>query len=228
MTATAKTGQNRIGLWIIGGAVVITAAIIVLIVLTSRPTVSGDSEAYADIPTEWINGTRLGNPDAPVVLEAYERFSLPPLRGLQSGGQGQIGRGFRGCRGCPVCLPVLPPGNVRSEFLCGCPGRTVRGRPCRISSGCTTIPSSLASVGLPAIPWKILPASPARWAYGKTTLWSVWAPWPRRKPLTSPWRTVIAAGVTGTPALLINGERYTGNAVDYDAIKTALNAALQP
>jgi len=30
-----------------------------------------------DVPEEWINGMSLGNPDAPIVLEAYEDFLCP-------------------------------------------------------------------------------------------------------------------------------------------------------
>ncbi len=226
MTATAKTGRNRIGLWIIGGAVVITAAIILLIVLTSRTDVATVAEDYADIPADWINGTELGNPEAPVKLEAYEDFLCPHCGEFNRAAKDKLVEDF------------VMSGDVLFVY---------RFFPLEIFA-----PNSFAAARAGQC---VATLSDQFWVYHDTLFFGErGASRYAMENLTNLARSLgirenefvecigsiatqeaineslaagIAAGVTGTPALIINGEHFRGNATDYDAIRTALNAALQ-
>lgn len=67
-----KSGNSSMAIWLIGGAVLFVILIVVAInVNNSQPV--GDL-TQPDVPAEWIDRNSLGNPDAPVVVEAYEDF----------------------------------------------------------------------------------------------------------------------------------------------------------
>ncbi len=75
----AETPARRslpIGIWLIGGAAVVVALLVIVLVVANRPaTVSAD--AYKDFPADWVSTRSLGNPDAPVVIQAWEDFRCP-------------------------------------------------------------------------------------------------------------------------------------------------------
>lgn len=223
----AKTGQNRIGLWIIGGAVVITAAIIVLIVLTSRPTVSGDSEAYADIPTEWINGTRLGNPDAPVVLEAYEDFLCPHCGDFNRAAKDRLVEDFVVAGDVLFVYRFFP-----LEMFAPNSYAAARAGQCvaTLSDQFWLYHDSLffGERGTSRYSMENLTRLARSLGIRENDFVECMGSMATQEAIDQSVADGIEAGVTGTPTLLINEERYTGNVVDYDAIKTALNAALQP
>jgi protein-disulfide isomerase len=73
-----KSGSNNIGLWIIGISVAIVLVVVVAIALSNRPTPI--TTTTPDIPKEWLVGTTMGNPDAPVTIEAWEDFFCPACR----------------------------------------------------------------------------------------------------------------------------------------------------
>ncbi len=72
-----KRGSSTL-YWLIGGGVVMIGLIIFAVMLNSGAA-RGPIE-QPDVPTEWINGMSLGDPDAPVVVEAYEDFLCPHCR----------------------------------------------------------------------------------------------------------------------------------------------------
>lgn len=75
---TRKTAQgtNAIGLWLIGGAVVIVGLVIAL-VFVNQSAATIDSAQYEGLSNEWLNRTTLGDPDAPVTVQAWEDFLCP-------------------------------------------------------------------------------------------------------------------------------------------------------
>ncbi|MEZ4864312.1 MAG: thioredoxin domain-containing protein [Caldilineaceae bacterium] len=74
----SKRKNSSMGLWLIGGAVVILILIVVAInVNNSGPT---GPITQPDVPAAWINGMSLGNPDAAVTVAAYEDFLCPHCR----------------------------------------------------------------------------------------------------------------------------------------------------
>ena len=78
-----KSGSNNIGLWIIGISVgVVVLAVAVLAVSSRQPTAS--AIAAPDVPEEWLDRNSMGNPDAAVVVEAWEDFLCPACRDWNS------------------------------------------------------------------------------------------------------------------------------------------------
>jgi len=59
----------KVGLWIVGTGAVLIVLLIVFMVVSERTQV--EVEAYDAIPAAWINGNALGDPDAPVLLDAW-------------------------------------------------------------------------------------------------------------------------------------------------------------
>lgn len=219
-------GRNLIGLWIVGGAAVITVALIVTIVLIERNSRSVDAGAYDAIPAAWINGTELGSPEAPVVLQAFEDFLCPHCGQFNAAAKDKLVEEF------------IVPGRVRFvyEFF-----------PLQIFE-----PESLAAARAGLC---ISELANQFWLYHDELFfgerganrYSMSSLTEMARTLDVPendfvecmgstdTQTRISAsiqngetmGVTGTPSLFINGQQYEGSAVDYDAIKAALNAALQ-
>lgn len=64
--------------WLIGGAVVMIGLIAFAIWINSGAT-TGTYE-QPDVPAEWIDGMSIGDPNAPVTVEAYEDFLCPHCR----------------------------------------------------------------------------------------------------------------------------------------------------
>lgn len=74
---SAASNNSKITLWLIGAAAV--ALVIIAIWVNIRQTanvatVAEAQEAYEGVPTEWINGRILGNPEAPVTIQVWEDF----------------------------------------------------------------------------------------------------------------------------------------------------------
>ena len=72
------TTNNNIGIWIVGIAAVIVLAVVLVVALSNRPTAT--AVAAPDVQAEWLNGTVLGDPNAPVTIEAWEDFLCPACR----------------------------------------------------------------------------------------------------------------------------------------------------
>lgn len=74
----SEQSSNSTLYWLIGGGVVMIGLIIFAIMLNTGAT-TGPIE-QPDVPAEWIDGMSLGDPEAPVVVEAYEDFLCPHCR----------------------------------------------------------------------------------------------------------------------------------------------------
>jgi protein-disulfide isomerase len=71
-----RKGNSSLAIWLIGGAVifVILLVIVINIVNSNNSLGSGGEVTQPDLPAEWIVGSSMGNPDAKVVVDAYEDF----------------------------------------------------------------------------------------------------------------------------------------------------------
>lgn len=76
--ASRKTGSNNIGIWIVGISAAVVLVVVLAIALGNRPTAV--SVGAPDLPAEWLVGTTMGNPDAPVTIQAWEDFMCPACR----------------------------------------------------------------------------------------------------------------------------------------------------
>lgn len=71
----AKKSSSNIGLWLVGGGFAVVALIVVLITWSNNQALVASTEI--DVPVEWQNRNVLGDPNAPVTVEAWEDFLCP-------------------------------------------------------------------------------------------------------------------------------------------------------
>jgi protein-disulfide isomerase len=71
-----KRKKLPVGLLLIGGAAIIVVLLVVVLVVANQPR-SVSAEVYEGYPSEWVGRRVLGNPDAPVVVQAWEDFRCP-------------------------------------------------------------------------------------------------------------------------------------------------------
>ena len=74
---TPKKGakSNSIGLWIVGVSVAVVVLVVALMMISNRQSVI--AVEAPDVQSEWIDRTTMGNPDAVVVVQAWEDFLCP-------------------------------------------------------------------------------------------------------------------------------------------------------
>lgn len=101
--STRKTaGDSKVGLWIVGGAVLLVVLVVALLWMNQRETTT--AVAAPDVPAEWVNGNVLGDPNAPVVIQTWEDFLCPACQQWTSEVKPQLFEDF------------VKTGQVRLEF----------------------------------------------------------------------------------------------------------------
>lgn len=73
-----KTENNNIGIWIVGISAAIVLVVVLAVALSNRPATLAVSAP--DLPEDWLVGTTMGSPDAPVIIQAWEDFLCPACR----------------------------------------------------------------------------------------------------------------------------------------------------
>ncbi|HRW06832.1 MAG TPA: thioredoxin domain-containing protein [Caldilineaceae bacterium] len=76
-TRSASRGNSTL-YWLIGGGVVMIGLIVFAIMLNTGGATGPIPQP--DVPEGWIDGMSLGDPEAPIVVEAYEDFLCPHCR----------------------------------------------------------------------------------------------------------------------------------------------------
>lgn len=72
ISQTGRKSNSSLAIWLIGAAILFVILIVVAInISTSQPVAT---TTQPDLPAEWLDGTSMGNPDAKVVVDAYEDF----------------------------------------------------------------------------------------------------------------------------------------------------------
>lgn len=71
-TAQPSSRGNSSLYWLVGGSIVMIGLIVFAIILNTGGT--GGPIPQPELPAEWIDGMSLGDPEAPVVVEAFEDF----------------------------------------------------------------------------------------------------------------------------------------------------------
>ncbi len=72
----ARPRSLSVGVLLVGG-IALLAVVIVLVLVTTNRQPSVEATEYADIPSAWQNRTVLGDPEAPVTVQAWEDFRCP-------------------------------------------------------------------------------------------------------------------------------------------------------
>lgn len=100
-----KTGaaSSNVGLWIVGAAVLLVVLVVLLLWMNQRGT-AAPVAAQPDVPAEWINGNVVGDPNAPVVVQAWEDFLCPACQQWTTAVEPQLFEDF------------VKTGKVRLEF----------------------------------------------------------------------------------------------------------------
>jgi protein-disulfide isomerase len=102
-TRTRRKGDNNnIGIWIVGISAAIVLVVVLAIALSNRP--AAVSVQAPDLPAEWLNGTTMGSPDAPVTIQAWEDFMCPACRQWTTNVEPKLIEEY------------IKPGHVRLEF----------------------------------------------------------------------------------------------------------------
>jgi len=68
----SKRSGSNLWIWLVGGAILFVILIVVAININNAQPVG--SLTQPDVPAEWIDRTTLGNPEATIVVDAYEDF----------------------------------------------------------------------------------------------------------------------------------------------------------
>lgn len=76
--ARRKTDNNNIGIWIVGISAAIVLVVVLAVALSNRP--ASIAVTAPDLPEEWLVGTTMGDPEAPVTIQAWEDFMCPACR----------------------------------------------------------------------------------------------------------------------------------------------------
>ncbi|MBW7883272.1 MAG: DsbA family protein [Caldilineaceae bacterium] len=74
--AKRSSSTSNIGLWLIGASVAIVALVVAIIVINDQRTKTAPV-AQPELPAEWIGDGFMGNPEATVVIQAWEDFLCP-------------------------------------------------------------------------------------------------------------------------------------------------------
>lgn len=74
----AKKKSNTVGYWIVGISAAVVLLVVVAVVLSSRQTAIAIEAP--DVQPEWLDRTSMGNPEATVVVQAWEDFLCPSCK----------------------------------------------------------------------------------------------------------------------------------------------------
>ena len=221
-------GKNRIGLWIIGVASIVVVGIIVLVVVQSQSSVPKSSEAHAGIPTEWINGNELGSPDAPVVMVAYEDFLCPHCGEFNKAAKANLIKDYIEAGRLRFVFKFFPldifaPGSYNAA----------RAGQCIIDlsddpNGFWQYHDELFFGERGASRYEVenLTSLASDAGINEREFVECFGSVEAQQKVDLSVREGVADGAQGTPHILINDEVFDGNAAHYDAISTAVNAAL--
>lgn len=219
-------GRNLIGLWIVGGAAVITVALIVAIVVIERNSRSVDPSAYEAVPADWINGTELGSPEAPVVLQAFEDFLCPHCGEFNKVAKDRLVEEFIAQGRVRFVYEFFPLQIFEPESLAA-----ARAGHCisELANRFWLYHDALffGERGANRYSMSSLTEMARRLDVPENDFVECMGSTETQTRISASIQNGAEMGVTGTPSLFINGKQYQGSAVDYDAIKAALNAALQ-
>lgn len=226
MSESTKSGKSRIGLWIVGTGVVLTVLLIVFMVVAAGTTV--DVQAYDAIPPEWININALGDQDAVVVLEAWEDFTCGACRRFNSENKDRLVEDFVQTGKVEFVYRFFPlpgPQHAPKSYATARAGICVTelsdkfwvyhdimffGEQGANRTSIESLTEVASSLGIRERDFVECMGSTAT-----------------QQALDQSIQEGIDAGVHATPTLFINGVKYEGSYINYDALKTALNNALQ-
>lgn len=214
----------KVGLWIVGTGAVLVVLLIVFMVVSERTQV--EVEAYDAIPAAWINGNALGDPEAPVVLDAWEDFLCPHCGEFNRASKDKLVEDFVLTGQVKFVYHFFPLQMFAPEsFAAARAGQCV----IELSDKFWVYHDTMffGERGADRFAIEALTELATSLGIRESAFVECMGSAATQQAITRSIESGMDAGVQATPTLLINGVKYEGRATDYDALKTALNNALQ-
>ena len=224
MADSRKSSNSRIGLWIVGTGVVLIVLLIVFMVLSERTTIN--LEVYEAIPSEWINGNELGDPNAPVVLEAWEDFLCPHCGEFNSANKERLVEEFVLTGQVKFVYKFFP-----LQIFAPNSYAAARAGQCviELSDQFWNFHDTMffGERGADRFAIESLAKLASTLGIREGDFVECMGATTTQQAIDQFLQDGMSNGVDATPTLFINGVKYEGKVTDFDALKTALNNALQ-
>lgn len=217
-------GSKNIGLWLIGGAVVIVALVIALVFANQSAATIDSEQQYEGLPSEWINGNVLGDPNAPVMVQVWEDFLCPACAQWTREIKSQLTTDYVEAGQVKIQFNYLPlsqhdPGATQGALAAACAGDQGAFWPYhdRLFSAAAT--SGAAGFTLERLIdyAQELNLDESAFAQCVTTQEHI-------QSIQESLQQAQAVGIASTPSVLVNGELMS-NPFDYAALSAAIEAA---
>lgn len=218
-----KTDNNNIGIWIVGISAAIVLVVVLAVALSNRP--ASIAATAPDLPAEWLVGTTMGSPDAPVTIQAWEDFMCPACRQWTSTVKPQLIEEY------------IKTGQVRLEFHqfplnIHAPGAEMAA----MASLCANDQNAFwpyhsrlfpaQDQGQPGFTIDALVRYADELGLDSQALMECMSSQKYREQVTASGNEAISLGLNATPSILVNGVRLN-NPFDYEGeFKTAIENAL--
>jgi protein-disulfide isomerase len=215
-----KSSRSSMGIWLIGAAILFVILIVVAINVSNSQPVGELTQP--DVPAEWINRNSIGNPDATVVVEAYEDFLCSHCLEWTNSVKPQLMENY------------IKPGKVRFVFqnfpLSGfLPGSNMAA----LASQCAADQGAFWPYhdrlfnaqrnGQPAFTFDSLVGYAKEMSLNEREFTSCMSSLTHQSAVDSSVQGGISKGVQGTPALFVNGNSVTS---DYNSLQTEIDRLL--
>jgi protein-disulfide isomerase len=218
-----KSDSNTIGIWIVGISAAIVLVVVLAVALSNRPTAI--SVAAPDLPAEWMVGTSMGDPNAPVTVQAWEDFVCPACRQWTSTIEPQL------------LDQYIKTGKVRLEFhqfplSIHAPGAEMAAQAslCANDQGAfwpyhnRLFPAQ--DQGQPGFTIDSLVRYADELGLDSRALMDCMSSQQYRDAVATSGAEALKLGLNATPSIVVNGQRMT-NPFDYEGeVKTAIENAL--
>jgi protein-disulfide isomerase len=218
-----KDQGNSIGIWIIGISAAVVLAVVLVIALNARQ--SSVAISAPDLPSEWIDRTTLGNPDAAVTVQIWEDFLCPACRQWNTQIEPKVVEDY------------IKTGDVRLEFhqfplQSHAPGSQMAA----LASECAADENAFwpyhdklfqaQDRGQAGYDIDSLVQYADELEMDSRALLNCMSSQTHRSDVEESFNQAIALGLNQTPSLLING-KLMESAFDYNAIQAEIDALLQ-
>jgi protein-disulfide isomerase len=217
-----KTDNNNIGIWIVGISAAIVLVVVLAVALSNRP--AAVAVEAPDLPAEWLVGTTMGNPEAPVTIQAWEDFMCPACRQWTATVEPQLIEDY------------IKPGQVRLEFhqfplSIHAPGAEMGA----MASLCANDQNAFwpyhnrlfpaQDQGQAGFTIDALVRYADELGLDSRALMDCMSSQKYRSDVTASGNEAISLGLNATPSILVNGTKIN-NPFDYNEIKVAIDNAL--
>ena len=216
-----RKSSGSLVFWLIGAAIIFVILIVVAINIgTSQPAVGEIKQP--DLPAEWLDGSSMGNPDAKVVVEAYEDFLCPHCMEWTTTIKSQIFENYIKTGKVRFVYHTFP----LSGFLPGSNMAALASQCAKDQGAFWPYHDALFSAqqgGQPAYTIDKLTSYAAQLNLDERTFTSCMSSLQHQKDIDAAMQEGIAKGVQGTPAIYINGNAVNS---DYPTLQAEIERLL--